>query len=409
MAKKKVIKDGKLPDPFSVIQNVDDTAEIIADSAYSKIKEWIPTGNYMLNASISGSLFGGIPSGRSLLLVGESGSAKSYLSISICREAQKMGYTVLYLDSEGAIDDKFVARLGVDTKKFIIKQVNTITETSQIIANLCEEELKLEEEYGQHHKFIIVLDSLGNLTSAKEKTDTIDGANKRDMTKNQEIKALFRVNTTPLAKLGYPFVVVSHVYQTMDLFGTKEVSGGSGIKYNASVTLELSACKLDDKESVEAKDRAVAKDNIIKTGVLVKARPRKSRFTISRVVSFQIPYYKAPNPYIGLQEYCSWDTVGIVRGNLLDEKTYSKLSDSEKEKVHLFEHNGETKYCLPKDTARSIVVRHLGEAVPINELFSNKVFTDEFLHELDDKVIRPAFELPSQDAWNDVQDIEDYI
>lgn len=410
MAKKKEVKTGGLPDAFDMIKKIDETCEIISESATSNIKDWISTGNYLLNASISGSLFGGVPAGRISVLSGVSGSAKSYLSCSICREAQYKDYSVLYLDSEGAIDKNFVSRLGCNPDKMIIKQVNTITETSNLIANLCKKELELEEEYGQHHKFIIVLDSLGNLTSEKERNDTIATADsKRDFTKTQEIKSLFRVNTTPLAKLGFPFIVVSHVYQTMDLFGGTELSGGSGIKYNASVTLELSPCKLDDKAANEAKDKAVGKDTIIKTGILVKARPKKSRFTIPRVVSFQIPFYKKPNEFLGLEAYLTWETAGVGRGNILTEKEYLKLSDAEKAKTSVFEFNGETKYFFPKDTARNIVVKHLGEAVPINEFFTERVFTEEFLRDIDERIIKPAFELPNGDSFQDIEEIEDSI
>ena len=66
-------------------------------------------------------------------------------------------------------------------------------------------------------------------------------------------------------------------------------------------------------------------------------------------------------------------------------------------------------YCQQKDTARGIVVKHLGEVVPLTELFTDKVFTDEYLHWLDDNVIRPAFELPDQNAFDDVKEIEDLI
>ena len=41
---------------------------IIEDSIYAKIDEWIPTGSYILNAALSGSLFGGMPNRRSLML-----------------------------------------------------------------------------------------------------------------------------------------------------------------------------------------------------------------------------------------------------------------------------------------------------------------------------------------------------
>lgn len=410
MAKKvKAMTEGELPDIFDTIKSIDDTAEIIADSAYSNIQDWIPTGNYLLNACISGDLFKGIPSGRVSTLVGESGAGKSYLSASICREAQKKGYTPIYMDSEGAIDSEFVRRLGVDPNKMIIKQVNTIAETSGFIANLCKQLQEQEDKYGKHQKVILVLDSLGNLTSEKEREDTLSGAQKRDMTKQQEIKAMFRVNATPIARLQIPWIVVSHVYSSMSMFNPGNiVSGGSGIQYNSSVTLELFKAKLADKEN----DDAAAKKTGVeatKNGVLVTAKPQKSRFCIPQKIKFQIPFFKKPNPYIGLETYMTWDNSGVCRGSIIDEKTYSKLSPAEQLKVHTFDYNGTTMYCQEKDTARGIVVKHLGRQVSFIEFFSDVVFTDEFLEYLNTNVIRPAFQLPDQDAFDDIKDIENVL
>jgi hypothetical protein len=141
----------------------------------------------------------------------------------------------------------------------------------------------------------------------------------------------------------------------------------------------------------------------------VTARPKKSRFTISRKVRFQIPYFKRPNPYVGLESYLNWENGGVCRGSFITEKEYNKLSDADKKKIHIFDFNGETKYVQEKDTARGIVVKHLGEAVSVTDFFSDKVFTEEYLKEIDEKVIKPAFELPNQSAFDDIKEIEDMI
>ena len=389
---------------FSIISAVDKSAEILAESKTAVIKDYINTGSYILNACMTGSIFKGVPSGRVLTLAGEPGTGKSFLAVSICREAQKKGYTPVYMDSEGAIDREFVERLGCDATKFVIKQVTTIGEVSTFMANLLQKVNQCPED--SRPKLIFVLDSLGNLTSAKELTDTLEANAKRDMTKQQEVKALFRTNATALAKAQAPMIVCSHIYKTMDLFSKNVVSGGSGIQYNSSLTLMLSTAKLDDKESEKIAEGKVG--DFTRTGVIVTAKPEKSRFTIPQRVKFQIPFVKAPNPYVGLESYITWENSGILEGILLTQKEYDKLSDKEKETVKTFEFNGETKYAFPKvagiQKKRKIVVKHLGEEVPITELFTSKVFTDEILHNLDDKIIRPSFELPSQEAFNDIDE-----
>ena len=329
-------------------------------------------------------------------LTGDPGTGKSYLACSFAREAQKKNYTVLYLDSEGAIDKAFVSRLGVDTSKLLIRQVSTVLEVSQIILNLCHELEAQEEEYGEHNKFAIVLDSLGNLSTQSEVENTAAGENKRDLKRAQDVKQLFRTCTTPIARMKIPFVVITHQYASIGSYvPTNIASGGSGLGYNSSVTLELSVSKLADKANDAAAAKAANAEDVVKTGVTVTAKPKKSRFTIPRKVRFQIPYYKKPNPYVGLDGFVGdFEKSGICRGVLLSEKEYSKLSDADKAKVYVFEKDGQTLYCQQKDTARSIVVKHLGEAIPIPDLFTDKVFTEEYLHWLDDNVIRPAFELP---------------
>jgi len=85
MAKKKeVLSEGtSLPSVFDLVKNVDDSVEIIAESAYSNISEWISTGNYILNACCSGNIYGGIPAGRITTLYGPSSCLQKNEKINI--------------------------------------------------------------------------------------------------------------------------------------------------------------------------------------------------------------------------------------------------------------------------------------------------------------------------------------
>ena len=399
MAKKTLLSTGG-SSIFDLIKSVDNSAEIISKCQTARINDYIDTGNYLLNACMTGSMFKGAPCGRVLILSGEPGSGKSYLAVSICRNAQKKGYVPIYMDSEGAIDVEFIERLGCDSSKFVIKQVTTISEVSTFIANLT----KAMSESSESEKVILVLDSLGNLTSDKELTNTIEGSKTRDMTKQQEIKAMFRTNATALSRLGIPFIVTSHMYQTQDIFSKQVVSGGSGLLYNGSLIMMLSQAKLEDKESEnKIKEKA---GEYMKTGVQVTAKPIKSRFTIPQKVKFQIPYFKAPNPYIGLEAYVDWNNSGIMRGKIITEKEYSKLSDLERMVCcEMTTSDGKKAYAMPKDTSRNIVVKHLGCEVPIQEFWSSKVLTDDILKNLDETVIKPSFELPSNMSNTDIDEL----
>lgn len=384
--------------------------DIIDVSPIAKIDEWISTGSYILNAALSGSVFGGMPNRRSLGLAGEEGSGKTYLALSICRNGiNNQDYQVIYMDSEGSIDRDFVQRLGVDTSKVRLQPVNTIEEVNFIASKVIEQYETNQKEGKESPKIIIVLDSLGNLTSEKESTDTKEGNDKRDMTKQQAIRKLFRVNGMKFAKYGIPFIVNAHVYEKIGSYiPGKEVSGGGGLKYNVSIMFMLSKKKLDDKES---EDKVKEKNiDAVRVGVTIVVKPIKQRFAKPIKVELHIPFYKQPNPYVGLEKFVSWEACGIMRGKALTEKQYSKLTDAEQKKCREFEgEDGKKMYAFPKDTARTLVCKHTKGEVPLGELFTEKVFPLDVLKELDENIIKPTFMLPSIESLDDLAEITEEL
>jgi RecA/RadA recombinase len=412
MAKKTPAKKGE-PGSFSQLNDFLNTiapdGEILDINPIAKIDEWIPTGSYILNAALSGSLFGGLPNRRSLVLAGEEGTGKTFIALSIVRNAQKMGYDVIYFDSEGAIDIDFVAKLGVDTSRVRLQPVNTVEEFSHIAAQLTKNFEELKAKGQEPPKIMVVLDSLGNLSSEKEKDDTTEGVNKRDMTKQQAIRKLFRVNGLKFAKLGIPFIVNNHVYDSMSMFTSKEISGGGGVKYNASIIFQLGKGKLDDSEGEKkAKEKNV---DAVRVGVTIYVTPVKQRFAKPIKVQLHIPFYKSPNPFVGLEPFVSWESVGIIRGRCIKQKDFDKLSPTDQKKCKPFEVPPESekddgkRYAAPNDKAHFLVCKHLNGEVPLAELFTDKVFTKELLEELDEKVIKPTFMLPSIESLDDLAEI----
>jgi hypothetical protein len=143
-------------------------------------------------------------------------TGKTFIALSACRIAQReLDYDIIYFDSEGAIDVEFVAKLGVDTSRVRLQPVNTIEEFSHIASQLTKSYEDAKASGQTPPKIMVVLDSLGNLSSAKEKQDTQDGSDKRDMTKQQNIRKLFRVNGLQFAKHGIPFIINNHVYDCL--------------------------------------------------------------------------------------------------------------------------------------------------------------------------------------------------
>lgn len=408
MAKKKEVSSkgaGSFSQLNDFLNSIAPLGEMLDVNPIAKIDEWIPTGSYILNAALSGSLFGGLPNRRSLVLAGDEGTGKTFIALSICRNAIKMGYDIIYFDSEGSIDVEFVTKLGVDASRVRLQPVNTVEEFSHIAAQIVDQFEKAKKAGQPVPKVLVVLDSLGNLSSEKEKEDTTKGDNKRDMTKQQAIRKLFRVNGLQFAMHGIPFVINNHVYDAMSMFTPKEISGGGGVKYNASIIFMLGKGKLKD----DAGEKQVEKDKnieVTKVGITVYVTPFKQRFARPIKVQFHIPFYKPINPYVGLEKFVSWDSCGIIRGRIHTEKEKSKLTPGEQKVcIPYTKKDGTEWFVEPRATSNYLVCKHLEGEIPLGELFTDKVFTTEVLRELDEKIIKPTFMLPSIESLEDLAEI----
>lgn len=392
---------------------IDPLGSMMNINTFSRIDEWIGTGNYLLNAQICGSIFKGIPNSRSVMLSGESGCGKTFLSLNICREAQQMGYHVIYGDSEAAVDEDLMIKFGLDPAKVRYQPFKTALHVRHFTSNLCKS-LKEKKAAGfEIPKILFILDSLGNLATEKELNDALSGSEKRDMTKQQNLRSMFRVITMDLAELKIPAVFTNHTYAAVGSYiPTQIVSGGGGAIYNASGILVLSKAGLDDTEG-EGKDVGLKK-----AGIIVTSKIYKSRFTRPIPIKFHISLYKGMNPYVGLENFVSWETCGIGKGTLIEEiietpqwedeaQTIPKISRG-KQKI---ERTSTGKFIYKEDpTAKTFAVKHLQKTVKGSALFTSEVFTHEVLVKLDD-IIRPMFELPKasmdDDELNDILEIDD--
>ena len=344
-----------------------ETGSILTTNTFSEVDEWIPTGNFLLNAQISGTLFGGVPNNRSFGVMGDPGTGKSFFCLNVVREAQKIGYDVIYCDSEGAIDKSGALKFGIDTDKIRYQPIKTVSQFQTFVSNLMELVNKAKAA-GQQPKILIVLDSLGMLSTDKELADALKGHNASDMgAKAKELRKLFRVITLDLTAAKIPLICTNHVYAGGGAYiPTKESSGGDGPIFAMSVVAFLSKAQLKDGAGT-------------KTGIVVTSTLKKSRFTIPEPVKFHISFANGMNPYVGLQDYVSWEACGVERGKFEEVKN----ADGKKESVF-----------KPSASSTRWGVRHLGKTVASTELFTDKVFTQEVLEQLDKNVIQDKFKFP---------------
>jgi len=359
------------------LKKINPFGDVISKSDFSKISEWIDTGNYHLNAVFSGDLFGGIPNNRTICLAGESGTGKTYLLLNMCREAQKKGYYVIYYDTEGAVDIDNVQNFGINTDQFDHQPLSDLAKFRTSITTLTKKLIEGKEKGYKLPKIMICLDSLGMLATSKEIDDAISGNTAADMTRAKMIRSLFRIITSDLTGLGIPFIFTNHTYASTGMFPTINLSGGGGLVYSASVILALS--------------KAQIKEGKIQTGIIVSVKTLKNRFGKPIPIKFHIRWDRGMNPFIGMEEYISWDTCGIEKGNIIAKKDYDKLSEKDKESVKPFEYGEHTLYFAPKETARNFIVKHLGRGVSAEEFFTEKVFTHDVLSQINEKKIKAKF------------------
>lgn len=191
------------------------------------------TGSYTLNAVLSADIYGGIPSNKIVAFAGENAVGKTFIAISVAVEFLKRykDAYIMYFESEGAITKKMLVDRGLDVERTALLPVATIEEFRTQVKKI----LSAYKEEKNPPKFMIILDSLGNLSTIKETEDIESGKDKRDMTRTQLIKATFRVLTLQLSILNIPMIVTNHVYENIGSMGYMPViGGGSGIKYCSS-------------------------------------------------------------------------------------------------------------------------------------------------------------------------------
>ena len=345
---------------------------LMSDGAgVSEITDYIPTGNYICNACLTGSVFKGAPNNRILCLSGESGTGKTYLLMNMAREAQKKGHYVIWYDSENAIELSQLVQFGVDPEKFRYEPVGTVQDFKTSITQTLDLLIEQKEAGNQIPNIFFVLDSVGNLATQKEIDDAKAASDKADMTRAKQIRAIFRIIAHKMGVIGATLAFSNHIYMTTDLFAQRVQSGGKGLVYGASIILNLSKAKLKE-----------GSDNL-QTGIVVTAEPDKNRFCKPVKVKFYISYVNGMNPYVGLEEYISFERCGIQKGKFITEKEYNKSPNSEYIRVE--KQDGEVVYFVPSETSRNYCLDN-GETISPKELFTAKTFTKERLQRLDEYI-----------------------
>lgn len=255
----------------------------------SDVTGFTDTGSMMFNALLSGSLYGGMANNKIIALAGEAATGKTYFTIGVLAQflRDNPDGVVLYFDTEQAVTSDMFKSRGVDPKRVGVFPVATIEEFRHQAITMVDK--YLEKDEADRNPMMIVLDSLGMLSTSKEMNDTAEGKEVRDMTRAQVVKSTFRVLTLKLGKAKIPMIMTNHTYQVVGAYvPTSEMGGGTGLKYAASTIVYLSKKKDKDSEG-----------DVV--GNIINCKLYKSRFTKeNQSVAVKLNYETGLDRHYGL-------------------------------------------------------------------------------------------------------------
>ena len=227
---------------------------------------YVDTGSYILNALISGTIFGGVSGNKITTFSGLQGAGKTFYSLAVVKnflDSNPEGYC-LYFDTEAAVTKKLLETKQIDLSRVVVLNVVTIEEFRTKALKAVDLYMKTPKE--KQKPCMFVLDSLGMLSTNKEINDTLAEKDVKDMTKAALIKAAFRMLTLKLGQAKIPMIVTNHIYANVGGYGPAHThSGGTGLLYSASTIIELSKSK--EKEGTDI------------VGNIIKAKTFKSRLS----------------------------------------------------------------------------------------------------------------------------------
>ena len=263
-------------------------ASLVSDGASGDVDSFIDTGSYIFNALLGGSIHRGLPSNKITAIAGESATGKTFFVLGMCKHFldKNPDGGVIFFESESAVTKDIIEERGIDSSRMVIMPVTTVQEFRHQAITVLDK--YIEQTAKERKPLLLVLDSLGMLSTTKEMEDTQAGKETKDMTRAQIVKAAFRVLTLKLGKAKVPLIITNHTYDVIgSMFPQKEMGGGSGLKYAASSIVYLS--KRKEKDGTEI------------IGNIIHCKNYKSRLTKeNKVVDVRLTYDKGLDRYYGL-------------------------------------------------------------------------------------------------------------
>lgn len=246
-------------------------------------------------------------------------SGKSFICAgSIVKHAQQQGIFVVLIDSENALDEDWLAALGVDTseEKLLKLSMAMIDDVAKTLSEFMKDYRNLPEE--ERPKVLFVIDSLGMLLTPVDVDQFNKGDLKGDMgRKPKALAALIRNCVNMFGSFNVGMVCTNHTYASQDIFDPEDkISGGNMVIYASSIVVAMRKTKL--KENSDG-DKISSISGITSACKVTKTRYNKP----FESVKIKIPYETGMSETSGLVDLFEGKSLLVQEGTKL---SYTQLN-----------------------------------------------------------------------------------
>ena len=250
-----------------------------------KPTDFISTNVISLNLLFSGRPFGGIQKGAISMMSAGSSQGKSFVGLSILKEAQKSGMECYVFDAEKSFDYDWANKMGINTDPKVLPVIGTSEIAKLKMAISMIEDGKSNSE---RSNVFVLFDSWGTLVSQVMLDKSAEGSTTRDMTLGFWKNELANI----MKESGFTYFVINHVYDSIGGFGDPlQIPGGRRLYFNSeNVVLTLS----------KAKDKDTSGEI---TGAIMTAMTHKGRKALEKSkLKYRIKHEGGLDPFYGLLE-----------------------------------------------------------------------------------------------------------
>jgi RecA/RadA recombinase len=158
-------------------------ASLVSDGASGDVTDFIDTGSYIFNALLGGGINKGLPSNKITAIAGESATGKTFFVLGMCKNFldQNPDGGVIFFESESAVTKDIIEERDIDSSRMVIMPVTTVQEFRHQAITVLDK--YIAQDVSERKPLLLVLDSLGMLSTTKEMEDTQAGKETKDMTR----------------------------------------------------------------------------------------------------------------------------------------------------------------------------------------------------------------------------------